>query len=151
MNESIVIQLDNFANNRIKDELDKNNYVTDSNVLIDYIVTNREFKTDTIKVGVFLEDNFDNMNACPFIRIHAPFYKLSESGDYHFFIYGQEIMPLLDIDNMINAHIFDVIVIQRVNPFSNQILKKAKKHNIKIIYESDDDFLDINPANPSYN
>ena len=149
--DNVHLQLDNFANERIQNELDNNHYITDSNVLIDYIVTEKEFKTDTIKVGVFLEDNFDNMNACPFIRIHTPFSRLSQSGDYHFFIYGQEIMPLLDIDNMINAHIFDIIVIQRVNPYSNKILKKAKKHNIKIVYESDDDFLDINPTNPSYN
>ena len=151
LNESLVVQLDDFANNRIREELDKNRYITDSNVLIDYIVTNKEFKTGTVKVGVFLEDNFDNMNACPFIRVHAPFKKLSESGGYHFFIYGQEVMPLLDIDHMINAHIFDVIVIQRVNPYSTKILKKAKKHNIKVVYETDDDFLDISPANPSYN
>lgn len=148
--ENLHLQLDNFATDRIKKELNSNRYITDSKILIDYIVTTKEFKTDTIKVGVFLEDNFDNMNACPFIRIHTPFSKLSESGDYHFFIYGQEIMPLLDIDNMINAHIFDVIVVQRVNPFSNQILKKAKKHNIKIVYETDDDFLNIDPENPSY-
>ena len=151
LNENIALQLDRFANNRIETELKNNKYITDSNVLMDYIVTNKEFKTDTIKVGVFLEDNFDNMNACPYIRIHAPFSKLSKSNDYHFFIYGQEIMPLLDTDNMINAHIFDVIVIQRVNPYSNIILKKAKKHNIKVVYESDDDFLDISHDNPSYN
>ena len=151
LNENIASQLDRFANTRIENELKNNKYITDSNVLIDYIVTNKEFKTDTIKVGVFLEDNFDNMNACPYIRIHAPFSKLSKSNDYHFFIYGQEIMPLLDTDNMINAHIFDVIVIQRVNPYSNTILKKAKKHNIKVVYESDDDFLDISHDNPSYN
>ena len=151
LNENVHLQLDRFATRRIENELKNNSYITDSNVLIDYIVTNKEFKTDTIKVGVFLEDNFENMNACPFIRIHTPFKHLSESGKYHFFIYGQEVMPLLDIDNMINAHIFDIIVIQRVNPYSNQILKKAKKHKIKIVYESDDDFLDINPANPSYN
>ena len=144
------MQLDNFAKNRIETELKNNRYITDSNVLIDYIVSHKEFETDTIKVGVFLEDNFANMNACPYIRIHTPFSKLSESNDYHFFIYGQEIMPQIDIGNMINAHIFDVIVIQRINPYSIHLLKKAKKHNIKVIYESDDDFLDISPENPSY-
>jgi len=151
LSENIHLQLDRFATKRIEKELAGNNYITDSKILIDYIVMNKEFKTDTVKVGVFLEDNYDNMNACPFIRIHTPFYNLSKNGNYHFFIYGQEIMPLLDTDNMINSHIFDVIVIQRVNPYSTQILKKAKKHNIKLVYESDDDFLDINPANPSYN
>ena len=151
LDDNVHVQLDKFANDRIKKELKNNRYITDSKVLIDYIVTQKEFNTGTIKVGVFLEDNYDNMNACPYIRVHMPFSKLAKSGDYHFFVYGQEIMPLLDIDNMINAHIFDVIVIQRVNPYSNVLLKKAKKHNIKIVYETDDDFLDINPANPSYN
>ena len=150
LRENIEVQLSEFSNKRIKEELDSNYYITDSNVLIDYIVSKEEFKTDSIKVGVFLEDNFDNMNACPFIRIHTPFSKLAESGNYHFFIYGREIMPLLDIDNIIDEHIFDVIVIQRVNPYSTNILKKAKKHNIKIIYETDDDLLDIRPENPSY-
>jgi len=125
LDDNVHVQLDKFANDRIKKELKNNRYITNSKVLIDYIVTQKEFNTGTIKVGVFLEDNYDNMNACPYIRVHTPFSKLAKSGDYHFFVYGQEIMPLLDIDNMINAHIFDVIVIQRVNPYSNVLLKKA--------------------------
>ncbi|MBE6504817.1 MAG: DUF616 domain-containing protein [Methanobrevibacter sp.] len=150
LDENIDDQLEKFINNRIEDELSSNHYITDSKVLIDYIVCEEKFETDTIKVGVFLEDNFDNMNACPFIRIHTLFSELSKNNNYHFFIYGKDIMPLLDTENMINDHIFDVIVIQRVNPYSTELLKKAKKHNIKVIYETDDDFLDINPSNPSY-
>lgn len=150
LHEKIDVQFENFKTNRIKEELNSNYYITDSKVLIDYIASEEEFKTNTIKVGVFLEDNYDNMNACPFIRIHTPFFELSKNKNYHFFIYGKEIMPLLDTENMINDHIFDVMVIQRVNPYSTKLLKKAKKHNIKVIYETDDDFLDINPSNPSY-
>ena len=150
LHENIDVQLENFKINRIKKELNSNCYITDSKVLIDYFASEEKFETDTIKVGVFLEDNYDNMNACPFIRIHTPFFELSKNENYQFFIYGKEIMPLLDTDNMINDKIFDVIVIQRVNPYSTKILKKAKKHNIKVIYETDDDFLDINPSNPSY-
>ncbi len=151
LSENLHSQLDKFATERIENELENNTYITDSKVLIDYIVTNKEFDNGKIKVGVFLEDNYDNMNACPFIRIHTPFTQLAKTGDYTFFIYGQEIMPLLDKQNMINSKIFDVVVIQRVNPYSNQILKNSKKQHIKIVYETDDDFLDLNPANPSYN
>lgn len=144
-------QLDTFVTNRIKEKLTNERYISDSKTLIDYIHTNHEFETDTIKVGVFLEDNFDNMNACPFIRIHSLFKQLSECGDYHFFVYGQEILPLIDVNQIIKSKIFDVIVIQRVNPYSTHIAKKAKQHGIKLIYETDDDFLDINPSNPSFN
>ena len=82
-------------------------------------------------MGVFLEDNFDNMNACPFIRIHSLFKELSKSGDYHFFVYGQEILPLIDVNQIIKSKIFDVIVIQRVNHASVTI--EANKETIESI------------------
>ncbi len=144
-------QLDTFVTKRIDEKLASESYISDAKTLIDYIHTTHEFKTDTIKVGVFLEDNYDNMNACPFIRIHSLFKQLSKSGNYHFFIYGQEILPLIDVNQIIKSKIFDVIVIQRVNPYSTPILKKAKQHGIKVVYEADDDFLDISSANPSFN
>ncbi len=151
LHENLHKQLDTFVTKRINEKLASETYITDAKTLIDYIHTTHEFKTDTIKVGVFLEDNFDNMNACPFIRIHSLFKELSGSGDYHFFIYGQEILPLIDVNQIIKSKIFDVIVIQRVNPYSTPIIKKAKQHGIKLVYEADDDFLDINPFNPSFN
>ncbi len=151
LHENLHKQLDTFVTKRINEKLASETYITDAKTLIDYIHTTHEFKTDTIKVGVFLEDNFDNMNACPFIRIHSLFKELSGSGDYHFFIYGQEILPLIDVNQIIKSKIFDVIVIQRVNPYSTPIIKKAKQHGIKLVYEADDDFLDINPSNPSFN
>ena len=151
LHENLHKQLDTFVIKRIDEKLANETYISDAKTLIDYIHTNHEFKTDTIKVGVFLEDNYDNMNACPFIRIHSLFKQLSRSGNYHFFIYGQEILPLIDVNQIIKSKIFDVIVIQRVNPYSTSIVKKAKQHGIKVVYETDDDFLDINPANPSFN
>ncbi len=151
LNENLHKQLDTFVTKRIAEKLANETYISDAKTLIDYIHTNQEFKTDTIKVGVFLEDNYDNMNACPFIRIHSLFKQLSKSGNYHFFIYGQEILPLIDVNQIIKSKIFDVIVIQRVNPYSTPILKKAKQHGIKVVYEADDDFLDISSANPSFN
>ena len=63
----------------------------------------------------------------------------------------QEILPLIDVNQIIKSKIFDVIVIQRVNPFSTKLAKKAKQHGIKLVYETDDDFLDMNSSNPSFN
>lgn len=151
---SLVLSLDeqfeSYVRNRIRHELNHNNYITDFDILTDYIYSNKKFNTNTTKVGVFLEDTFENMNACPFIRLHTPFKELSKSKDYHFFVYGKELMAKLDLDRAINSKIFDIIVIQRINPFGNEILRKAVKHGIKIIYETDDDLLDVNIKNPSY-
>ncbi len=143
-------QYQQFITSKIADELKENHYIHDGDILTHYIESHQSYPTDTLKVGVFLEDTYDNMNACPFIRIHTPFRELSKTGDYHFFVYGKELLAQLDMDDIINEKIFDVIVIQRVNPYITQILKRAKKLGIKIIYETDDDFIDITPDNPSY-
>ena len=140
-----------YITNMICKELRHNNYISDSKVLIPYIESNKIFKTDTIRVGVFLEDSFDNMNACPYIRLHAPLKRLSHSKDYHFFVYGKEALPKININKFLNSKVFDIIIVQRVSHYSNLLVKKAKEHNIKIIYETDDDFLDINHSNPSFN
>ena len=58
MHGNLQEQLDAFVTKRIKEKLADERYISDSKILIDYIHTNHEFKTDTIKVGVFLEDNF---------------------------------------------------------------------------------------------
>lgn len=150
LDEDIDSQYDSYVHSKIINELDKNNYITDSSILVPYIESNRTYDTETVKVGVFLEDSFDNMNACPFIRLHTPFKELSKSGDYHFFVYGKEILPKIEMDSIINEKIFDVIVLQRSNPYAIEILKRAKKLGIKVIYETDDFLLDIEKDNPSY-
>lgn len=144
-------QYDDFITSKISREIKNNHYIYDSDILTHYIESHQLYPTNTLKVGVFLEDTYDNMNACPFIRIHTPFNELSKSNDYHFFIYGKELIAQLDMDAIINEKIFDVIVIQRLNPYITQVLKRAKKLGIKVIYETDDDFLDLSSDNPSYN
>ena len=143
-------QYNKYVSSKITNELKNNYYIYDEDILTQYIESNQLYPTDTIKVGVFLEDSYDNMNACPFIRIHTPFKELSKTGDYHFFVYGKELLPKINMDNIINDKIFDIIVIQRVNPYSTQILKRAKRLGLKIIYESDDNFIELNPNHPSY-
>lgn len=143
-------QYETYVNTLVSDELKSNNYISDSEVLKYYIEKDEPCNDNKIKIGVFLEDSFDNMNACPFIRLHVPFKKLSKNGKYQFFVYGRELLPKLDMNNVINCKIFDVMVIQRNNSYATELLKKAKKHAIKVVYEVDDDLVDLSPENPSY-
>ena len=55
------------------------------------------------------------------------------------------------MNSIINKKIFDVVVIQRSNPYATEILKRAKKLKIKIIYETDDFLLNIKKDNNAYN
>ena len=150
LDENLNEQYNKYVSSKIANELKNYYYSYDEDILTQYIESNQLYPTDTIKVGVFLEDSYNNMNACPFIRIHTPFKELSKTGDYHFFVYGKELLPKINMANIINDKIFDIIVIQRVNPYSTQILKRAKRLGIKIIYETDDNFIELNPNHPSY-
>lgn len=150
LNSDIDAQYESYVNTLVSDELKSNNYISDSEVLKYYIEKTEPCNDNKIKIGVFLEDSFDNMNACPFIRLHVPFKKLSKNGKYQFFVYGRELLPKLDMNNVINCKIFDVMVIQRNNAYATELLKKAKKHGIKVVYEVDDDLVDLSPENPSY-
>lgn len=151
LNEDIDTQYNNYIVSKIRDEINSNRYITNSDILIPYIEGNEVYDTDSIKIGVFLEDSFDNMNACPFIRMHTPFKELSKSNKYHFFVYGKELLPQIDMNSIINKKIFDIIVIQRSNPYATEILKRAKKLKIKVIYETDDFLLNIKKDNNAYN
>ncbi len=150
LKEDIDKQYENYIISKIRNEINNNHYIIDSDILIPYIEGNKVYDTNTIKVGVFLEDAYDNMNACPFIRLHTPFKELSNSNEYHFFVYGKELLPQIEMDSIINNKIFDVIVLQRTNPYATEILKRAKKLDIKVIYETDDFLLDIKKNNPAY-
>ncbi len=149
-NEPAGKQYEDYLDDFIIKELNENNYITTPDILLPYLFSQKPFKTNTIKVGVFLEDSFENMNACPYIRIHSIFEKLSQSGDYHFFMYGKDIMDSIEEDDIIKSKIFDVVVLQRSNFHAVKILKQAKRHDIKVIYETDDNLFDLQPDNPSY-
>ena len=149
--EPALKQYDEFISDKIKKELDSNYYITDSEILEYYITSDKVFNTKTRKIGVFLEDTFEDMNACPYIRIHALFKELSKTGKYHFFIFGKEMVPFLEDNEIINTKVFDAMVIQRLNPLTTTLLKKAKKHKIGLVYETDDDLIHAESSNPSFN
>ncbi|WP_409200105.1 glycosyltransferase domain-containing protein [Methanobrevibacter sp. DSM 116169] len=134
----------------ILNEISNNNYITNPKITIPYSESEKTYDTNSIKVGIFLEDTFVNMNACPYLRLHGPLKELSKSKDYHFFVYGREVLPVINQKKFLNVKLFDIIIIQRISPYSDIILKKAKKHGIKIIYETDDDLLDISRDHPSF-
>lgn len=135
---------------RVLEEISSNFYITDPNITIPYGEYHNRFETDTIKVGVFLGDNYSHMNACPYLRIHTPLKELSKSGKYHFFVYGREHLENIDIDKFMSNKVFDMILVQRISFHEKDFLKKAKNTNMRIIYETDDDLLNVPPSNSAY-
>lgn len=135
---------------KIEEELKQNYYITDKKISIPYINSSEEFKTDKIRVGVFINDPFIDLAPCPYIRIHEPFNRLSESGKYNFFVYGMDSFELMDIDEILKVKQFDIVVVQRILPFLDVLVDKCLKHGIKMVYETDDDLLGVEENSPSF-
>ncbi|WP_296887519.1 glycosyltransferase [uncultured Methanobrevibacter sp.] len=125
-------------------------YIRDKRTLIPYIQRENPIELDTIRVGVFTNDPFENLAPCPYIRLHALFSKLSESKKFTFFMYGMDSFIMMDIDNILRCKLFDVVVVQRILPFLDVLRKKCNKYGIKLVYEADDDLLGVESNSPSY-
>jgi len=150
LKETINKQFYRGADNSVKEELENNYYITDKNILVPYIQSKKIYNTDTIKVGVFFNDSFKILTACPYLRIHEPFKKLSKSKKFHFFIHGMDSYQFININKIINLKIFDIVIVERILPFLDILLDKSLKNNIKLIYETDDDLLSIREDNSSF-
>lgn len=137
-------------NNKLLLEVKYNSYITDKRTLIPYIQLENPIKSDKIRVGVFTNDSFENLAPCPYIRLHAPFSKLSKSDKYTFFMYGMDSYVMMNIDNILRSKLFDIVVVQRILPFLDLLLDRCKKHGIKVIYETDDDLLGVEKNSPSF-
>ncbi|WP_276955108.1 glycosyltransferase [Methanobrevibacter woesei] len=150
LNEDLSKQFYKNQKFKIKEELKHNYYITDKKISIPYINSNIEFKTDKIRVGVFINDSFINLAPCPYIRIHEPFSRLSDSGKYNFFVYGMDSFALMDIDEILKVKQFDIVVVQRILPFLDVLVDKCLQHGIKMVYETDDDLLGVEESSPSF-
>ena len=141
-----------FANEKstVENIVSNSYYIRDKRTLIPYIQRENPIELDTVRVGVFTNDPFENLAPCPYIRLHALFSKLSESKKFTFFMYGMDSFVMMDIDNILRCKLFDVVVVQRILPFLDVLRKKCNKYDIKLIYETDDDLLGVEKNSPSY-
>lgn len=143
-------QYNNHLFTKINDDINNFNYITDKKITIPYLLSDKKFKLDKIKVGVFTNDPFENLAPCPYIRIHEPLKELSKSNKYTFFMYGMDSFNMMDLNQILKERQFDIIIVQRILPFLDLLLEKAKNHGIKIIYETDDDLLGVEKNSPSF-
>ena len=150
LEEDIFNQYYNGQNKKVISDVRDNSYIIDKRTLIPYIQLEKPIKTDKVRVGVFTNDPFENLAPCPYIRLHAPFSKLSESERYVFFMYGMDSYVMMNIDNILRAKLFDIVVVQRILPFLDLLLARCKKYGIKVVYETDDDLLGVEENSPSF-
>jgi glycosyltransferase involved in cell wall biosynthesis len=126
-------------------DLKKNDFITDNETIIQYIYSksNKYINKNKINVCVFPE-NF--ISPSYYIRLFSPLKELSKTGKFKFFIHDN----LLDISK-INHKCFDIIIIQRsISLNLKNIIKKCEEYDIKIIYETDDDLINLPKEHVDY-
>lgn len=151
LEENISEQFYRHQNLKIQSDITNSNIIRDHKTTIPYIESEKQFNNSKIRVGVFIKDPVDSLSSCPYIRIYGPLKELAKSDKYTFFFYGTDEYPLIDLPNILKEKQFDIVIVQRILPFLDILLKKAKQQNIKIVYETDDDMLGVESNSPSFN
>ena len=65
-------------------------------------------------------------------------------------MYGMDSYSIMEIENILKCKLFDVVVVQRILPFLDELREKCEKYGIKLVYETDDDLLGVEKNSPSY-
>lgn len=130
----------------------------DSSFLSNYENIIKNYKKDNfhnqVNIGIFLKTNSKFFFPTGYIRLIIPFYHLFQEKNITPYVFSHEDFE--DIQNnsiFLEKKLFDVIVVQRdcLNEnISDLIIKICKKFDTKLIYELDDDLLNIDESHPDY-
>lgn len=105
------------------------------------------------KIGIFIKGKNSTYVATSYIRLLSIFNSISFDGDYFPCIIDQDEINFVinDLDN--ENFLLDVIIIQRdvlEDTFSKKLINYCKLFGIKIIFEIDDDLINIEKSHPEY-
>ena len=102
-----------------------------------------------IKIGLFIKEGSVSSD----VRLLAPFDSLSNNEKYETYVFFNSDYENIRHDLLSDKFNFDFIIIQRnaldLN-FFELLHEKSKILNFKIIYEIDDDLLNMDESNPGY-
>lgn len=108
------------------------------------------------KIGIFIGGKPNYYSASSYIRLLSPLNELS--NEFSIYIINNETHKqfLNDLEN--NKKSINIIIIERdifdrsnlKETFIKTLFKKLKENNIKIIFDIDDDLLNIDETHPSY-
>ena len=105
------------------------------------------------KIGIFIKGNNSTYVATSYIRLLSIFNSISFDETYFPCIIDQDETDnvIEDLDN--ECFLLDVIIIQRdvlEEDFSKKLIDYCKLFDIKIIFEIDDDLINIEKSHPEY-
>lgn len=113
-----------------------------------FLKNNIDFiKSNEVNIAIFIKNDLENLLPTEYLRLVIPLYHLFLKKNFNPFIFNNE-----DIENL-NFTNFDIIIVQR-DAIDNQnakiLVNNCKNHNIRLIYEIDDDLINIDKNHPNY-
>nr|WP_294998577.1 glycosyltransferase [uncultured Methanobrevibacter sp.] len=115
---------------------------------------NKNYFSDQIVIGIFLKGNHNSYPPTAFIRMIIPFFHIFERKNIKpYLIYQNEYEKFQKESTFLEKKVFDIIIIQRDcldNATADFIVNICKKFNTKLIYEIDDDLMNIDKNHPEY-
>ena len=103
--------------------------------------------SNIVNIAIFIKNNVENLLPTEYIRLAIPFYHLYLKKNFTPFIFQNN-----DVANF-NFKKFDIIIVQRDaldETNAKNLVDICKQHNIKLIYEIDDDLINIDKTHPNY-
>lgn len=113
----------------------------------------QEFAENEQRIGLFIKGMWGHYAATAHIRLLQIFDVISKDMLFNPCIIDFDELDYVKNDMANNNFLLDVVIIQRDvldSVFSKKLIKYCKQFGIKIIYEIDDDLLNIDQSHPEY-
>ena len=108
---------------------------------------NHTIDSNEVNIAIFIKNELNNLLPTEYIRLIIPFYHLFLKKKFNPLILHDKNIHEIDISN------FDIVIIQRdalEEKNAEYIVNICKNNNIKLIYEIDDDLINIDETHPDY-
>ena len=112
-----------------------------------------DLDNDAQKIGIFIKGTWNNYPATAHIRLLQIFDSISKDDSFNPCIIDFDEIKIVKEEIENNSFDMDTIIIQRDvldSNFSKKLIEYCKLFGIKIIYEIDDDLLNIDSSHPEY-
>lgn len=104
-------------------------------------------KPQDVNIAILIKNDLENLLPTEYIRLVIPFYHLFSKKNFTPFILNNNNVQNFDFTNI------DIIIVQRDALEKNNakhLINICKTQNIKLIYEIDDDLINIDQTHPNY-
>ena len=108
---------------------------------------NSKVNPENVNIAFFIKNDLENLLPTEYIRIIIPFYHLFLKKNFCPYILHDKDMKEFDLTN------FDIIIVQRDSlneKTAKNLVNICETHGIKLIYEIDDDLININETHPHF-